>query len=149
MLTHRQLELLIFIDKTIKANGVAPTLDEMRTAMDVRSKASIHRMLALLEERGFIGRLHHRARGIEVLKLPRANAGGSVAAVVVDLLPRSTGATFAVRRNAQGQAVAIERNGAPVLMLLPGADVNETEADRIAQMLNAGGCDPVPLRAAG
>lgn len=70
MLTRKQYELLIFIDQRLKANGVSPSFDEMKEALDLKSKSGIHRLITGLEERGFIRRLPHRARAIEVLKLP-------------------------------------------------------------------------------
>jgi len=75
MLTRKQYELLIFIDQRLKSNGVSPSFDEMKEALDLKSKSGIHRLITGLEERGFIRRLPHRARAIEVLKLPE-NIGG-------------------------------------------------------------------------
>ncbi len=76
MLTRKQYELLIFIDQRLKANGVSPSFDEMKEALELKSKSGIHRLITGLEERGFIRRLPHRARAIEVLKLPE-NIGDS------------------------------------------------------------------------
>lgn len=70
MLTKKQYELLIFIDQRLKDTGVSPSFDEMKTALDLKSKSGIHRLITGLEERGFIRRLPHRARALEVLKLP-------------------------------------------------------------------------------
>ena len=70
MLTRKQYELLIFIDQRLKASGVSPSFDEMKEALDLKSKSGIHRLITGLEERGFIRRLPHRARALEVLKLP-------------------------------------------------------------------------------
>lgn len=72
MLTRKQLELLDFIQKRVARDGVPPSFDEMKEALDLRSKSGIHRLITALEERGFIRRLAHRARAIEVLKLPDA-----------------------------------------------------------------------------
>lgn len=72
MLTRKQLELLNFINKRLNEDGVSPSFDEMKDALDLRSKSGIHRLITALEERGFIRRLAHRARAIEVLKLPEA-----------------------------------------------------------------------------
>lgn len=71
MLTKKQLELLNFIDKRMKRDGVPPSFDEMKEALDLRSKSGIHRLITALEERGFIRRLAHRARAIEIVKLPQ------------------------------------------------------------------------------
>jgi len=72
MLTRKQLELLEFINKRMAKDGVPPSFDEMKEALDLRSKSGIHRLITALEERGFIRRLPHRARALEVLKLPEA-----------------------------------------------------------------------------
>src|SRR6201990_92932 len=70
MLTRKQFELLKFIHERLKESGVPPSFDEMKDALDLRSKSGIHRLITALEERGFIRRLPNRARAIEVIKLP-------------------------------------------------------------------------------
>src|SRR5258707_7992621 len=70
MLTRKQFELLRFIHERLKETGVPPSFDEMKDALDLRSKSGIHRLITALEERGFIRRLPNRARAIEVIKLP-------------------------------------------------------------------------------
>lgn len=72
MLTRKQHELLMFINERIKETGVSPSFDEMKEALDLRSKSGIHRLITALEERGFIRRLPHRARALEILKLPES-----------------------------------------------------------------------------
>lgn len=72
MLTRKQLELLDFIKTRMDADGVPPSFDEMKEALDLRSKSGIHRLITALEERGFIRRLAHRARALEIIKLPEA-----------------------------------------------------------------------------
>ncbi len=72
MLTRKQLDLLDFINKRLQSDGVPPSFDEMKDALDLRSKSGIHRLITALEERGFIRRLAHRARAIEIVKLPEA-----------------------------------------------------------------------------
>ncbi|MBP5534647.1 MAG: transcriptional repressor LexA [Alphaproteobacteria bacterium] len=72
MLTKKQHNLLLFIAKKIEKQGVSPSYDEMREALDLKSKSGIFRLLNALEERGFIRRLPHRARALEVVKLPQA-----------------------------------------------------------------------------
>ena len=74
MLTRKQLELLDFIQKRLSVDGVPPSFDEMKDALDLKSKSGIHRLITALEERGFIRRLAHRARAIEIVKLPDAMA---------------------------------------------------------------------------
>src|ERR1700716_1036319 len=76
MLTRKQYELLRFISERLKESGVPPSFDEMKDALDLRSKSGIHRLITALEERGFIRRLPNRARAIEVIKLPELSAGG-------------------------------------------------------------------------
>jgi len=76
MLTRKQLDLLEFIHKRISRDGVPPSFDEMKEALDLRSKSGIHRLITALEERGFIRRLAHRARALEIVRLPDALAGG-------------------------------------------------------------------------
>ena len=70
MLTRKQYELLVYLDKQLRKNGVSPSFDEMKDALGLKSKSGIHRLITGLEERGFIHRLPHRARAIEVLRLP-------------------------------------------------------------------------------
>jgi len=70
MLTAKQQELLIFIQNRLEEGGVSPSFDEMKDALDLKSKSGIHRLISALEERGFIRRLPNRARALEVLKLP-------------------------------------------------------------------------------
>jgi len=78
MLTRKQAELLRFIHERLKEAGVPPSFDEMKDALDLRSKSGIHRLITALEERGFIRRLPNRARAIEVIKLPESVAHGMV-----------------------------------------------------------------------
>jgi repressor LexA len=70
VLTRKQYELLVFIDGHLRDTGVSPSFDEMKDALDLRSKSGIHRLITGLEERGFIRRLPHRARALEILRLP-------------------------------------------------------------------------------
>src|SRR5437762_5738105 len=77
MLTRKQYELLRFISERLKESGVPPSFDEMKDALDLRSKSGIHRLITALEERGFIRRLPNRARAIEVIKLPEPVSGAT------------------------------------------------------------------------
>ncbi len=99
MLTRKQLDLLEFIHKRLQSVGVPPSFDEMKDELNLRSKSGIHRMITALEERGFIRRLPHRARAIEIVKLPEA-------------LERKTGFTPRVidgdRRAPPAAAMAVE-----------------------------------------
>ncbi|MBL1437772.1 MAG: transcriptional repressor LexA [Rhodobacteraceae bacterium] len=76
MLTKKQLDLLKFIHARVQAEGVSPSFDEMKEALNLRSKSGIHRLITALEERGFLRRLAHRARAIEIIKLPDSMEGG-------------------------------------------------------------------------
>jgi len=79
VLTRKQHELLMFIHERLKESGVPPSFDEMKDALDLRSKSGIHRLITALEERGFIRRLPNRARALEVIKLPEGTARGLAA----------------------------------------------------------------------
>lgn len=76
MLTRKQLELLLYIHERLKESGVPPSFDEMKDALDLKSKSGIHRLITALEERGFIRRLPNRARALEVIKLPESVGQG-------------------------------------------------------------------------
>ncbi|MBV1868053.1 MAG: transcriptional repressor LexA [Marinosulfonomonas sp.] len=99
MLTKKQLELLKFIHARVQRDGVPPSFDEMKEALDLRSKSGIHRLITALEERGFIRRLAHRARALEILKLP-------------DAMEKTTGFTPRViegdRRDAPANAMPVD-----------------------------------------
>src|ERR1700709_389217 len=77
MLTRKQFELLRFIHERLKESGVPPSFDEMKDALDLRSKSGIHRLITALEERGFTPRLHTRPRAIEVIKLQELSGGSN------------------------------------------------------------------------
>jgi repressor LexA len=70
MLTRKQHELLVFIDRHLRSTGFSPSFEEMKEALSLRSKSGIHRLISALEERGFLRRHHHRARALEVVRLP-------------------------------------------------------------------------------
>jgi repressor LexA len=78
MLTRKQHELLTFIDHHLKATGFSPSFEEMKDALRLRSKSGIHRLISALEERGFLRRRHHRARALEVVRLPENFSPGQV-----------------------------------------------------------------------
>ena len=84
MLTRKQTDLLLYINQRLQEDGISPSFDEMRDALGLKSKSGIHRLISGLEERGFIRRLAHRARALEVMRLPEsaaANAGAPKAAM--------------------------------------------------------------------
>jgi len=78
MLTAKQRELLLFIDSRLNESGISPSFDEMREALDLKSKSGVHRLISALEERGFIRRLPNRARALEVVKLPEVRPSATV-----------------------------------------------------------------------
>jgi repressor LexA len=77
MLTAKQRELLTYIDCKLRESGVSPSFDEMREALDLKSKSGVHRLISALEERQFIRRLPNRARALEVVRMPEGSAGGT------------------------------------------------------------------------
>jgi repressor LexA len=78
VLTAKQRELLLFIDARLNEGGISPSFDEMREALDLKSKSGVHRLISALEERGFIRRLPNRARALEVVKLPETKPSATV-----------------------------------------------------------------------
>ncbi|WP_322889236.1 MULTISPECIES: transcriptional repressor LexA [unclassified Yoonia] len=84
MLTKKQLDLLAFIHTRVQRDGVPPSFDEMKEALDLRSKSGIHRLITALEERGFIRRLAHRARALEIVKLPDSMLGSGFQPRVIE-----------------------------------------------------------------
>jgi len=97
MLTRKQHELLLFIHERLKETGVPPSFDEMKDALDLKSKSGIHRLITALEERGFIRRLPNRARALEIVKLPDSVAPGLAA-------PRGQGFSPSVIEGSRGKA---------------------------------------------
>jgi repressor LexA len=88
MLTRKQHELLLYIDGKLSQTGVSPSFEEMKDALDLKSKSGVHRLISALEERGFIRRLANRARALEVLKVPETKGAPATASVTV-LPPRA------------------------------------------------------------
>ena len=113
MLTRKQYELLLFIDRRLKEHGVSPSFDEMKEALDLKSKSGIHRLITGLEERGFIRRLPHRARALEVLKLPE-NRSEPAAPLALEEPPSAGFSPNVIRGN--------------FASALPGASAIEAEA---------------------
>ena len=100
MLTRKQHELLVFIDRHLKATGFSPSFEEMKDALHLKSKSGIHRLISALEERGFLSRRHNRARALEVVRMPDdAAARGAMAlggpSPGLTTLPAPTGSGFA------------------------------------------------------
>jgi repressor LexA len=110
MLTRKQLELLRFIHERLKEAGVPPSFDEMKDALDLRSKSGIHRLITALEERGFIRRLPNRARAIEVVRLPDAvshGMGGRTRGFTPSVIEGHLGRVRAPSEDEGGRPVAV------------------------------------------
>ena len=135
MLTRKQHELLMFIHERMKESGIPPSFDEMKDALDLRSKSGIHRLITALEERGFIRRLPNRARALEVIKLPDSMnpwLGG-----------RRTRFEPSVIEGALGRVAAPPARPQPASTSLPGADVGRPVAVPVMGRIAAG----VPIEA--
>ena len=78
MLTKKQKNLLLFINKKLRSSGISPSYEEMKLSLNLRSKSGIHRLISALEERGFIKRLAHKARALEVIKLPETASANDI-----------------------------------------------------------------------
>ena len=78
MLTKKQKNLLLFINKKLRSSGVSPSYEEMKASLNLKSKSGIHRLISALEERGFIKRLAHKARALEVIKLPETASASDI-----------------------------------------------------------------------
>ncbi|MCJ2083000.1 transcriptional repressor LexA [Methylobacterium sp. J-090] len=118
MLTRKQLDLLQFIQKKMNEGGVPPSFDEMKDALDLKSKSGIHRLITALEERGFLRRLPNRARAIEVIRMPES-LGGQSGAVRAAAPPEARRFTPSVVEGGKGKE-AVER--------MPAARLTTTRA---------------------
>ena len=96
MLTSKQHELLLFIRERLGRDGISPSFDEMREALDLKSKSGVHRLISALEERGFIRRLPNRARALEILKLPEASAPTAAPAISRPVVPAAANDTMEI-----------------------------------------------------
>ena len=99
MLTAKQQQLLRFIQSRLDADGVSPSFEEMKDALDLKSKSGVHRLINALEERGFIRRLPNRARALEILKVPEAMETGKGASNVVPLNAKTADVAVSVAAN--------------------------------------------------
>jgi repressor LexA len=131
MLTRKQFELLRFIHERLKEAGVPPSFDEMKDALDLRSKSGIHRLITALEERGFIRRLPNRARAIEVIKLPESVGHGLASG-------RTRGFTPSVIEGNLGRlrTGSEEDNGRPVAVPVMGRIAAGTPVEAIQSKIN-------------
>ena len=108
MLTKKQYELLMFIHERVRETGVPPSFDEMKDALDLRSKSGIHRLITALEERGYIKRLEKRARALEIIRLPDNMAEGVRPAATRNQAQRMAHAESATARGGRGTRVAAD-----------------------------------------
>ena len=116
MLTRKQHELLVFIDKHLRTTGFSPSFEEMKEALNLRSKSGIHRLITALEERGFLRRRAHRARALEVIRLPENLAPRRAAAAPAEASPAAPspreGGSFApnvIRGNFASHLTGVQR----------------------------------------
>jgi repressor LexA len=107
MLTRKQLELLRFIHERLTETGVPPSFDEMKDALDLKSKSGIHRLITALEERGFIRRLPNRARAIEVIKQPEGYGAGRTRGFTPSVIEGNLGRVRAPSEDEGGRPVAV------------------------------------------
>jgi repressor LexA len=112
MLTPKQKELLVFIHARVAESGVPPSFDEMKVALDLKSKSGIHRLITALEERGFIRRLPHRARALEIVKLPDSMVDGAKKA---GFSPSVIEGSRGKQRPLTGESMSLRSVGIPVM----------------------------------
>ena len=124
MLTRKQQELLIFIDERLKSDGVSPSFEEMKDALNLKSKSGVHRLINALEERAFIRRLANRARALEVLRLPDAFKLEKPALTLVASRPAPT--PPAVAMLAANDTIIVPLHG----RIAAGLPVEALESDR-------------------
>ena len=124
MLTRKQQELLIFIDERLKSDGVSPSFEEMKEALNLESKSGVHRLINALEERAFIRRLPNRARALEVLRLPEALKIEKPALMLVASRPAP--APPAVAMLAANDTITVPLHG----RIAAGLPVEALESDR-------------------
>ncbi len=108
MLTRKQYELLMFIHERVRETGIPPSFDEMKDALDLRSKSGIHRLITALEERGFLRRMEKRARALEIVKLP-----DNMAETLRPATTRSQAQRMSPGRHARGVATDTRGAGSP------------------------------------
>ena len=118
MLTRKQHELLIFIDRHLRTTGFSPSFEEMKDALSLRSKSGIHRLISALEERGFLKRHHHRARALEVVRLPEM--GSEMSRVEPASTPAPTFAPNVIRGDFGGnRLIGVRAAGDAAAVQLP------------------------------
>lgn len=144
MLTVKQRELLLFIHKRIQEDGVSPSFDEMKEALDLASKSGIHRLITALEERGFLRRLPNRARALEVIKLPDSAVPGTGQRPKSPFKPSIVSSDHQVERPANDTIPVLGRIAAGVPI-----EAIQHEVDRIIPPSNIQGRDHFALEVHG
>jgi repressor LexA len=124
MLTAKQQELLIFIQRRLEEGGVSPSFDEMKDALDLKSKSGIHRLISALEERGFIRRLPNRARALEVLKMPDGVSKAAPKSAILNPAPAAPPRQIPIAAN---DVIEIPLHG----RIAAGVPIEAMESDRM------------------
>ena len=122
MLTRKQYELLMYVDRHLKQTGFSPSFEEMKDALNLKSKSGIHRLISALEERGFLGRRRHRARALEVLRLPENASARPSGEVVAEEATQTFSPTVIQRRlhpKNRWRACGERRRSDPIAALWP------------------------------
>lgn len=150
MLTRKQHELLMFIHERMKESGIPPSFDEMKDALDLKSKSGIHRLITALEERGFIRRLPNRARAMEVVRLPDSmnpSLGGRKARFEPSVIEGTLGRVAAPppRQTAASSSQGADDSGRPVMVPVMGRIAAGTPIEAIQTHSHTIGVPPEML----
>ncbi|WP_306016263.1 transcriptional repressor LexA [Oceanicaulis sp. MMSF_3324] len=134
MLTKKQHELLLYINKRLSEDGVSPSFDEMKEALNLASKSGVHRLVSALEERGFIRRLAHRARALEVLKLPSGGSDAQTPASRTNVVSADFGSSVSEERSHGVEVPVLGRiaAGVPIEAIQHETDRMPVPADMIS-----------------
>ena len=134
MLTKKQHELLLYINKRLSEDGVSPSFDEMKEALNLASKSGVHRLVSALEERGFIRRLAHRARALEVLKLPSGGSDAQTPASRTNVVSADFGSSASEERSHGVEVPVLGRiaAGVPIEAIQHETDRMPVPADMIS-----------------
>ena len=119
MLTRKQLELLLFVNERLKEEGVPPSFEEMKEALNLHSKSGVHRLILALEERGFLKRLPNRARALEVVKLPDSHSPSLTGAKKGGFSPSVIQGSLGRARPAAGPPVDDRSTSGEGYMMIP------------------------------
>jgi repressor LexA len=141
MLTKKQHQLLMFIDERLRENGISPSFDEMKDALGLKSKSGIHRLVSALQERGFIRRLPHRARALEVLRLPESSAAAPTPPVQVASPVAHTALAPQTGTSTQESATILSPNfgkGSPLVSPAPASGSEDVMALPLVGKIAAG-----------